>query len=195
MLNNTGSHILKQQIFVVIVFDIMAGNPTTKQQRINKEATNPTNFLQKVFNDISLEKDEKTWMSTDDSLTEKRLRLIASFSETQFATQLKLDCVSNAKNGKLSSALREKGNLCYAQGDCEAALRLYNQVNLPFFLATIFGTRKLFLGQITSRSWILVAKKQRKTKNNFSAQTANCHILFCPVIFMNKKIAIFLLTS
>ena len=129
-----------------IAFDIMAGNPTTKQQRINKEATNPTNFLQKVFNDISLEKDEKTWMSTDDSLTEKRLRLIASFSETQFATQLKLDCVSNAKNGKLSSALREKGNLCYAQGDCEAALRLYNQVNLPlFFLATIFGTRKLFL--------------------------------------------------
>ena len=129
----------------------MAGNPTTKQQRINKEATNPTNFLQKVFNDISLEKDEKTWMSTDDSLTEKRLRLIASFSETQFATQLKLDCVSNAKNGKLSSALREKGNLCYAQGDCEAALRLYNQVNLPsFFLATIFGTRKLFFGQKTS---------------------------------------------
>ena len=163
MLNSTGSHILKQQFFVVclfvylprpealftdkdIAFDIMAGNPTTKQQRINKEATNPTNFLQKVFNDISLEKDEKTWMSTDDSLTEKRLRLIASFSETQFATQLKLDCVSNAKNGKLSSALREKGNLCYAQGDCEAALRLYNQVNLPsFFLATIFGTRKLFL--------------------------------------------------
>ena len=84
--------------------------------------------LTKVFNDISLEKDEKLWMSTDDSLTEKRLRLIASFSETQFAAQLKLDCVSNAKNGKLSSALREKGNLCYAQGDCEAALRLYNQV-------------------------------------------------------------------
>ena len=147
MLNSTGSHILKQQIFVVIVFDIMAGNPTTKQQRINKEATNPTNFLQKVFNDISLEKDEKTWMSTDDSLTEKRLRLIASFSETQFATQLKLDCVSNAKNGKLSSALREKGNLCYAQGDCEAALKLYNQVNLPsFFSCNYFWHTQTFFG-------------------------------------------------
>ena len=171
VLNNTGSHILKQQIFVVIVFDIMAGNPTTKQQRINKEATNPTNFLQKVFNDISLEKDEKTWMSTDDSLTEKRLRLIASFSETQFATQLKLDCVSNAKNGKLSSALREKGNLCYAQGDCEAALRLYNQVNLCtfFFFLQLFLAHANFFWSKTSRSWILVAKKQRKTKNNFSA--------------------------
>ena len=76
-------------------------------------------------------------MSTDDSLTEKRLRLIASFSETQFAAQLKLDCISNAKNGKLSSALREKGNLCYAQGDCEAALRLYNQLNLPLLKVSI----------------------------------------------------------
>ena len=168
MLNNTGSHILKQQIFVVIVFDIMAGNPTTKQQRINKEATNPTNFLQRVFNDISLEKDEKTWMSTDDSLTEKRLRLIASFSETQFATQLKLDCVSNAKNGKLSSALREKGNLCYAQGDCEAALRLYNQVNLPsFFSCNYFWHTQTFFGQKTSRSWILVAKKATKNQEQF----------------------------
>ena len=119
-------------LFIVVILNFsqnMAGNPTTKAQRIRNEAQNPTNFLQKVFNDISLEKDEKMWMSTDDSLTEKRLRLIASFSETQFAAQLKLDCVSNAKNGKLSSALREKGNLCYAQGDCEAALRLYNQVN------------------------------------------------------------------
>jgi hypothetical protein len=37
---------------LLFFFDIMAGNPTTKQQRIKKEATNPTNFLQKVFNDI-----------------------------------------------------------------------------------------------------------------------------------------------
>ena len=86
------------------------------------------NFLQKVFNTISLLKNEELWLSTDDDLTEERLQLVASFSETQFAPQLKLDCVSNAKSGKLSSALREKGNLCYAQGDCDSALRLYNQV-------------------------------------------------------------------
>ena len=87
------------------------------------------NFLQKVFNTISLQKNEKLWLSTDDNLTEDRLKLVASFPETQFAAQLKLDCVANAKNGKLSSALREKGNLCYAQGDCDSALRLYNQVS------------------------------------------------------------------
>ena len=85
------------------------------------------NFLQKVFNTISLLKNEELWMSTDDDLTEERLQLIASFTETQFAPQLKLS-QANAKSGKLSSALREKGNLCYAQGDCESALRLYNQV-------------------------------------------------------------------
>ena len=70
----------------------------------------------------------KFFPSIDDQLTESRLKLLAEFSETQFAAQFKLDCVSNAKNGKLSSALREKGNLSYAQGDCESALRLYNQV-------------------------------------------------------------------
>ena len=91
-------------------------------------APSSQNFLQKVFNTISLLKNEELWLSTDDDLTEERLQLVASFSETQFAPQLKLDCVSNAKSGKLSSALREKGNLCYAQGDCDSALRLYNQV-------------------------------------------------------------------
>ena len=95
---------------------------------VDKNMASSPNFLQKVFNTISLLKNEELWLSTDDDLTEERLQLVASFSETQFAAQLKLDCVSNAKSGKLSSALREKGNLCYAQGDCDSALRLYNQV-------------------------------------------------------------------
>ena len=94
---------------------------------------NNTNFLQKVFNDISLQRNEKIWLSADDKILESRLKLLAEFQETQFNSQFKLDCVSNAKNGKLSSALREKGNLSYAQGDCESALRLYNQVLLQFF--------------------------------------------------------------
>ena len=85
------------------------------------------NFLQKVFNQISLQKDERLWMSDDDTETLDRLLLLAEFPETQFAPQLKLDCVANTKNQKLSGALREKGNLCYAQGETEQALNLYNQ--------------------------------------------------------------------
>ena len=66
-------------------------------------------------------------MSDDDTRTLDRLQLLAEFPETQFAPQLKLDCVANSKNKKLSAALREKGNLCYAQGEAESALNLYNQ--------------------------------------------------------------------
>ena len=68
------------------------------------------NFLQKVFNQISLQRDERLWMSSDDSLTSDRLQLLAEFPETQFLPQLKLECIANAKNVKLSTALREKGN-------------------------------------------------------------------------------------
>ena len=52
---------------------------------------------------------------------------MAEFPETQFRSQLKLDTVSNTKNPKLAGALREKGNLAYAQGDTQNALVLYNQ--------------------------------------------------------------------
>ena len=69
-----------------------------------------SNFLQKIFNKISLQRDERLWMSSDDGLTSERLQLLAEFPETQFAPQLKLDCVANAKNAKLSTGLREKGN-------------------------------------------------------------------------------------
>ena len=67
------------------------------------------NFLQKLFNQISLQRDERLWMSSDVGLTSDRLQLLAEFPETQFATQLKLECVANAKNKKLSTALKEKG--------------------------------------------------------------------------------------
>ena len=69
------------------------------------------NFLQKIFNQISLQRDERLWMSSDDSLTSERLQLLAEFPETQFGPQLKLECIANAKNVKLSTALREKGIL------------------------------------------------------------------------------------
>ena len=49
-------------------------------------------------------------MSSDDGLTSERLQLLAEFPETQFAPQLKLDCIANAKNAKLSTGLREKGS-------------------------------------------------------------------------------------
>jgi hypothetical protein len=62
-------------------------------------------FLQKVFNKISLQKNEKLWLSSDGNRLEDRLRLLAEFPDTRFSTQLKLDSASNGKNAKLSAGL------------------------------------------------------------------------------------------
>ena len=131
---------------------------------------NNTNFLQKVFNDISLQRNEKIWLSADDKILESRLKLLAEFQETQFNSQFKLDCVSNAKNGKLSSALREKGNLSYAQGDCESALRLYNQVLL---LQVFFFLHTPIFWQTTQTFWKRFFNRERE----FNYCLVNTHCL------------------
>lgn len=91
-------------------------------------------FIQEVFNDISLKRDQKLWLSADDSRTQDRLRLVAQFPESSFSRLLSSSPDESCpairicrKNSDLCSALREKANLCYAQGDCHAALGLYNQ--------------------------------------------------------------------
>ena len=88
-------------------------------------------FLQNVFNDISLRRDQALWMSADDARTDDRLRLVAKFPEARFDQVLSVEKGAAlricSKNEKLAAALREKGNLAYAQGDTASALHLYNQ--------------------------------------------------------------------
>ena len=90
-----------------------------------------TNFLQKIFNQISLQRDEKLWMSSDDRLTSERLQLLAEFPETQFAPQLKLECIANAKNVKLSTGLREKGTVF-------SSIQLYKNMAHNMLLGLLF---------------------------------------------------------
>ena len=111
------------------------------------ERRSKMSFIQSVFNSISLKKDPELWLSADDTKTKDRLQLIAKFVESQFQSQLSSDGPAIKickKNPQLSSALREKANLCYAQGDCQAALGLYNQC-LQFSSteesATVFSNR------------------------------------------------------
>ena len=62
--------------------------------------------------------------------TSQRLELLARFPDTTFPAQLSPTSPAVrmcAKNAKISSALREKANLMYAQGEEDAALQLYNQ--------------------------------------------------------------------
>ena len=122
--------------------------------------------MQKVFNQISLQKDEELWMSDDDTRTCERLQLVAEFPETQFGPQLKLDCVASCKNPKLSMALREKGNLFYAQGDTDRALQMYNQslqfaIHDPDDIENIddIGTRELAI-TYANRSAVWADRKE-----------------------------------
>ena len=106
-------------------------------------------FIQSTFNEISLERDQELWLSADDSRLEDRLRLLSEFPQCRFRHQLSEGAPAVRlcrKNPKLSGALREKGNLSYAQGDPDAALQFYNQT-LQFAdadngeTALVFGNR------------------------------------------------------
>ena len=126
-------------------------------------------FIQSTFNEISLERDQELWLSADDSRLEDRLRLLSEFPQCRFRHQLSEGAPALRlcrKNPKLSGALREKGNLSYAQGDPDAALQFYNQT-LQFAeadgeTALVFGNRD----QIRKRNLCLRLTTLRK-KNIF----------------------------
>ena len=120
-------------------------------------------FIQSTFNEISLERDQALWMSADDSRLEDRLRLLSEFPQCHFRHQLSESAPAVRlcrKNPKLSGALREKGNLSYAQGDPDAALQFYNQT-LQFAdadeeTALVFGNRSAVWAD--KREWGLAVR-------------------------------------
>ena len=66
-------------------------------------------FLQEIFNKISLQKNQKLWLSYDDSKTEERIKLLAQFEETKFYNQLSASSPfirMCKKNTQISNALR-----------------------------------------------------------------------------------------
>mgnify|MGYP002050308461 CR=1 FL=1 len=86
-------------------------------------------FIQKVFYEISLEKDPGLWQNDEDT-TEKnieRIRLISGFPQTRDKAQLEKSNSTTKKNIGLAKALKEKGNKQYSGGDTYSALTLYNQ--------------------------------------------------------------------
>lgn len=62
-----------------------------------------------MFNEISLERDFMLWQSSDDGLTEKRIRFLSQFRETRFDPQLGLERNQLAKNLILANAFYDKG--------------------------------------------------------------------------------------
>ena len=83
-------------------------------------------FVQKVFNQISLEKDPDLWQSRDDGLTEKRLQFLSGFKETLFQPQLQRSKRSTlSKNSKLSVAFLAKATQLMST-DLEKTIVLLN---------------------------------------------------------------------
>ena len=86
-------------------------------------------FIQKVFYEISLEKDPSLWQDDTDSVDKncERIKFLSGFQETLYKTHLDKSKSSTRKNNVLAKALKEKGNKQFGGGDSYTALNLYNQ--------------------------------------------------------------------
>ena len=114
---------------------------------MRRTMTNKQSFIQKIFYEISLEKDPELWQNDLDSKQKnaERIQFLSSFEQTRYKTQLDRSKSSTRKNDVLAKALKEKGNKEYSSGDSVGALILYNQA-LSYStregeLATLLGNR------------------------------------------------------
>ena len=91
--------------------------------------TNKESFIQKIFYEISLEKDPALWQDDLDSREKnaERIQFLSSFEQTRYTSQLDSSKSPSRKNEVLAKALKEKGNKEFSGGDSVAALILYNQ--------------------------------------------------------------------
>ena len=98
-------------------------------KRLELKMAQKDSFIQKVFYEISLEKDPGLWQNEEDTIEKniERIRLISGFPQTRYKAQLEKNNSTTKKNIGLAKALKEKGNKQYSGGDTYSALTLYNQ--------------------------------------------------------------------
>ena len=118
-----------------------------RSPRVRKTMTNKESFIQKIFYEISLEKDPALWQDDLDSREKnaERIQFLSSFEQTRYTSQLDSSKSPSRKNEVLAKALKEKGNKEFSGGDSVAALILYNQAlsysTTEGELATLLGNR------------------------------------------------------
>ena len=105
-------------------------------------------FIQKVFYQISLEKNPDLWQDDIDSVDKncERIKFLSGFTQTQYKVQLDKSKSTTRKNDVLAKALKEKGNKQYGAGDTYTALTLYNQA-LCYSRYIRFKYKNMFLDQ------------------------------------------------
>ena len=123
--------------------------------------TNKESFLQKVFYQISLEKDPQLWQDDQDTKEKnhQRIQFLSGFEETLYKAQLDRSKSSTRKNDVLAKALKEKGNKEYSGGDSVAALILYNQA-LSYSseageYSTLLGNRSALWADL-GKHWLVI---------------------------------------
>ena len=92
-----------------------------------------SNFVQKVFDEISLERNMELWMSADDTLLQDRLELLSSHEQTMFFDHL-FDPKKRqnlAKNAILATGFKNKAEKLMANNEWKQALHLLN-ISLTF---------------------------------------------------------------
>ena len=87
-----------------------------------------TSFVQKVFDEISLEKNVELWMSADDCYLQQRIEFLAEYPQTLFTDQLfASNKKSNlAKNPILCQGFAAKAEKCMENSEWNQALHLLN---------------------------------------------------------------------
>ena len=123
--------------------------------------TNKESFIQKIFYEISLEKDPALWQDDLDSREKnaERIQFLSSFEQTRYTSQLDSSKSPSRKNEVLAKALKEKGNKEFSGGDSVAALILYNQA-LSYSTqegeyATLLGNRSALWAQLGSHRLVV----------------------------------------
>ena len=123
--------------------------------------TNKESFLQKVFYQISLEKDPQLWQDDEDTKQNnyKRIKFLSGFEQTRYRAQLDRSKSSTRKNDVLAKALKEKGNKEYSGGDSVGALVLYNQAlcysSVEGEYSTLLGNRSALWADL-GKHWLVI---------------------------------------
>lgn len=87
-----------------------------------------SNFIQNVFDEISLESNMELWMSSDDNLLQDRLEFLSSYGQSMFQDQLfdPSKRTNLAKNEMLSKGFLSKAEIMKEKEDFKQALHLFN---------------------------------------------------------------------
>ena len=140
----------------------------SRAEKSKKMGDNKSNFIQQVFDVISLEKNMELWMSSDDNLLQDRLELLSSHPETLFQDHLFCQRTNLSKNPTLSKGFKSKAE---KMEDCKQALHLFN---MSLMLATSEEESEIILKRAEILDKLDYVENSQDSKNSYQLGFQNC---------------------